>query len=216
MSVINLDFRPVGYFWPLSLGSHLLGTVKGAVRQNHIHSLIEQNRLDELSDWLAHESLPDEVRTATGRVHPILMGGEYLPNLHKVEVEIARISLKSVTGDVISVRAARGKRRIRYRIIDEYNGETLSGVTRRTSTRPLTLGQLEKFIEGSSGGMDIVRRNIFVRGGYAEECKGFLHASSPFYPGLTALYQQRFDELVEAERIGSEDDFGERKGAEHA
>ena len=216
MSDIDLDFRPAGYFWPLSLASHLLGTVKGAVRQYHIPSLIGQNRLDELEDWLAHESLPDEVRTATGRVHPILMGGEYLPNLLKGEVEIARISLRSVTGDVISVRAARGNRRIRHRIVDEYNCETLNGVTRRTSIRPLTLGQLERFIEGSSGGMDIVRRNIPYGGGDPKEYEKFLRATSPFYPELTALYQQRFDELVKAERIESEDDFVEQERAVHA
>jgi len=216
MSAIDLNFRPAGYFWPLSLASHLLGTVKGVVRQNHIRTLIEENRLDELENWLAHESLSDEVRKSTGRVHPILMGGEYLPNLHKVEVEIARISLESVTGDVISVRAARGKRRIRYHIIDEYDGETLNGVTRRTSTRPLTLGQLERFIEGSSGGMNIVRRNIPDDAADLKKYEGFLRATSPFYPDLTTLYQQRFDELVEAEHIGSEEDCVEREGTEHA
>ena len=91
------------------------------------------------------------------------MGGRaHLSKLHKCEVEIARVSLRSVTADVISVRATRGKGRIRYRIVDEYNGETLTGITTRTSINPLTLGQLENFIEGAGSGMDIIRRNFSV------------------------------------------------------
>jgi hypothetical protein len=40
-----------------------------------------------------------------GAVHPLLMGGEYLPGVDKEEVEIMRISLASTSGDQISVRA---------------------------------------------------------------------------------------------------------------
>jgi hypothetical protein len=73
------------------------------------------------------------------------MGGEYLPDLTSTEVAIARITIASVTQDVTSVYARRGKNRIHYRVVDEYEGETLSGKDTRTSTRPLTLGQLEEF-----------------------------------------------------------------------
>ena len=55
-----------------------------------------------------------------GRLHPSNMGGEYLPLLRKGEVEIARISLQSVTADQISIRARRLSKRIGYRIVDEY------------------------------------------------------------------------------------------------
>ena len=47
------------------------------------------------------------------------MGGEYLPPLRKGEVEIARISLESTTDDQISIRARRGRERIRCRVVDE-------------------------------------------------------------------------------------------------
>ena len=50
----------------------------------------------------------------------MFMGGEYLPPVKKGEVEIARISLESVSGDQISVRARRSGGRISYSIVDEY------------------------------------------------------------------------------------------------
>jgi hypothetical protein len=67
------------------------------------------------------------------------MGGEYLPDPAEQEVEIARITTASTTQDV----ARRRKRCIRYKWVDEYGGETLSGRSTRTSTRPLTLGALK-------------------------------------------------------------------------
>jgi len=38
-------------------------------------------------------------------IHPSFMGGEYLPDYRRDEIEIARIELESTTSDVISVRA---------------------------------------------------------------------------------------------------------------
>ena len=200
MSAIDFDFRPTGYFWPHTLATHLLATVKGAVRQQHIRTLIEANRLDELEDWLAKQSLTETERRATGRIHPMFMGGEYLSDLRKREIEIARISLQSTTGDVISVRAFRGKGPFRYRVVDEYNGETLTSKTTRISKRPLTLGELEKFIEGAGAGIEIVRFNIQYGDGDPESCRNFLSAMSPFYPELDALYELRFEELAKSMR----------------
>lgn len=204
MSSIDLLYRPAGYFWPMSLAYHLLGTVKGAARQNHIHALIAEDRLEELEGWAAVESLPEPRRRELGRIHPMLMGGEYLPDLRKNEVEIARISLMSVTGDVTSIRATRGKSRIRYRVVDEYGDERRDGLrgriqdlANRTSTRPLTLGELEQFIEAAGAGMDYIRLNL-SSGTDPESLLGFLTATSPYYPDLTKLYDQRFDELIAA------------------
>lgn len=208
MMEIDLAFRPSSYSWPLSLETHLLGTVKGAQRQRHIRMLTEQGRLGELADWMAVESLSDDVRTSLGRIHPSLMGGEYLPDRSRREVEIARISLRSVTGDVISVRATKGKRRIYYRIVDEYSGETLTKHTRRTSIRPLTLGQLEQFIERAALTLDIIARNLDI-GSDPDWLEDFLTASSPFYPELEALYCQRFAvwaEGIRAQRADEDDD----------
>ena len=185
---LNLKFRPSSYFWPHSLETHLLASVKGAARQQHIRLLIAQGRMRELDDWIAAESLEAGPRAYLGRLHPSLMGGEYLPSLRHNEVEIARISLRSVTGDVISVRATKGKHRIYYRIVDEYN----TGHGTRSSIRPLSLGQLEAFIEREEVGMSFIRHN-FELGSGLEEMQQFLTATSPFYPELEALYQQRIE-----------------------
>ncbi len=64
------------------------------------------------------------------------MGGEYLPDRRDTEVEIARINIDSTTSDVTSVYAKAGKDRIRYRVVDEYNGDTLSEKRTRNSRRP--------------------------------------------------------------------------------
>jgi hypothetical protein len=39
-----------------------------------------------------------------------------------------------------------GKDRIRYRVVDEYNGDTLSEKRTRSSKRPLSLGELIVFL----------------------------------------------------------------------
>jgi hypothetical protein len=75
-------------------------------------------------------------RLALGRLHPSFMGGEYLPDRRDTEVEIARINIDSTTSDVTSVYAKAGKDRIRYRVVDEYNGDTLSEKRTRSSKRP--------------------------------------------------------------------------------
>lgn len=196
---IDLEYRPAHYFWPHSLETHLLATVKGAERQRYIRMLDSLERLPELPGYLAAESLSEEERTALGRVHPSLMGGEYLPDLRSREIEIARISLRSVTGDVISVRARQGRGRISYRIVDEYGGDCLSEQTRRTSARPLTLAQLENFIELAGAGMVIVQRNL-GGGSDLDSLEDFLTASSPFYPELEALYSKRISDWAEGIR----------------
>src|ERR1700680_1429675 len=60
-----------------------------------------------------------------------------------------RITIASTTQDVTSVYACRGKYRIHYRVVDEYDGDTLSGRNTRTSARPLSLGELEAFFNGA-------------------------------------------------------------------
>lgn len=55
----------------------------------------------------------------------LILGGEYLGELRVGEVEIARVSLESVTADQVSVRARRDGSKIRYEVDDEYEGMTL-------------------------------------------------------------------------------------------
>ena len=94
---VDLSFRPTSYFWPLGLETHVLARIKGAERRAAVQRLIDAGRLDEVPSFLRQSSLSDADRQAIGRIHPAFMGGEYLPDLTSHEVEIARITIASVT-----------------------------------------------------------------------------------------------------------------------
>ena len=162
---IDLEYRPASYFWPLGLETHLLSRIKGAERKAALQRLIDAGRLDEIPDFLAQSALSTDERRAIGRLHPAFMGGEYLPDMAQNEVIIARIVIASTTQDVTCVYARRGKHRIHYRVVDEYEGDTLCGKATRTSVRPLTLRQLEGFFNGAWSIFDVLEMN-FADDGY--------------------------------------------------
>jgi hypothetical protein len=190
---IDLTFRPPSYFWPLGLETHLLTRIKGAERKAAVRRLIDAGDLDSVPELLLQSELSDEVRQALGRIHPSMMGGEYLPNLTQSEVEIARIRIDSTTQDVTSVYARRCKTRISYRVVDEYQGETLSEKKRRTSTRPLTLGALEIFVNGAWSIFDVLEMNFGHAGFPVEDMLDFTRVESEFYPAIGILYRRRIE-----------------------
>jgi len=198
---IDLGFRPKSYFWPLGLETHLLSRIKGAERKAALKQLIDGGRLDDIPAFLAQSSLSNEERRAIGRIHPAFMGGEYLPDLMANEVMIARITIASTTQDVTCVYARRGKNRIRYRVVDEYEGETLSGRTTRTSTKPLTLGELSAFFDGAWSIFDVLEMNFGHDGYDADEMQRFVVGlDSQFYPDFGRLYRRRIDEWAARHR----------------
>jgi hypothetical protein len=103
---IDYAFRPES-FWTAASDplEAILRNVKGRNRREMIRDYYEAGKLDQLSDELLRDSLSDEARVSLGKIHPTFMGGEYLPNYGRQEVEIARIALASTTSDVISLRA---------------------------------------------------------------------------------------------------------------
>lgn len=185
---IDLEFRPTSYFWPLGLELHLLATVKGSARKTALKGLIDAGRIDEVSEFLAQSSLSEADRHAIGRLHPSFMGGEYLPDIDAREVEVARISIRSVTSDVTSVYARRGAGRIQYRVVDEYQNETLVGRTKRTSMKPLTLGEVSQFLTDAWQFMAVLEMN------YEDNLDGMLG----FFTGVSVFYPQ-FDALLRRE-----------------
>jgi hypothetical protein len=185
---INLHYRPSSYFWPHGLEKHLLARVKGAERKAALKALIAAGRIDEVPEFLAKSALSEEERQAIGRIHPAFMGGEYLPDLDATEVEIARISIKSTTGDVTSLYARRGKGCIHYRVVDEYGGDTLTSNTERTSEKPLSLGELYEFFVGAWPFMDVLEMN------YEDDVNGmlgFFRGTSEFYGEFDVLLRER-------------------------
>lgn len=194
---IDLSFRPRSYFWPLGLETHLLARIKGAERKAALHGLIDSGALDKIPDFLVRSGLSESERRAIGRVHPAFMGGEYLPDLKQDEVEVARITIASTTQDVTSVFARRGKHRIYYRVVDEYGGETLSGRSNRTSTRPLTLGELEAFFKGAWSIFEVLAMNFDRAECNLEKMQRFVVGiDSQFYPQIGLLYRRRIQAWV--------------------
>ena len=199
LSGVDLDFRPRSYFWPLGLETHLLARVKGAERKAALKQLIDAGRLDDIPDFIAHSALSEADRQALARIHPALMGGEYLPDLSQNEVVIASITIASTTQDVTSVYARRCRKRIYYRVVDEYGGETLSGRNTRTSTQPLALGQLEKFFNGAWSIFDVLEMN-FQEFDLARMLGFVVRIESSFYPEIETLYGLRIKAWATARR----------------
>jgi len=203
----DLEFRPKSYFWPMGLETHLLARIKGAERKAALKLLIECGQLDEIPGFLAQSALTEADRQALGRIHPAFMGGEYLPKLMADEVMIARITIASTTQDVTCVYARRGKNRIRYRVVDEYGGDTLSGRNTRTSVKPLTLAQLEAFFTGAWSVFDVLEMNFGDDGYDLEQMLDFVvSVDSEFYPQLGRLYRTRIREWAVRCRGGDYDE----------
>ena len=159
--------------------------------------------MDQLSDELLRDSLNDGVRTSLGKIHPTFMGGEYLPNYGRQEVEIARIELESTTSDVISLRARPSGSRIKYRVVDEY--QTEFHLPQQTSRRPFALHELIRFLDsvdhpGADAGWNRFGFVLFYNqcnldcGTDLETLQDFTSVSSDFYPELGSHYGQVFEE----------------------
>jgi hypothetical protein len=116
---IDYGFRPISYWKVTDPLAALLRNVKGTNRRQMIRDYWNAGRINKLSEDLLEVALCDDQRALLGTFHPSFMGGEYLPEYRHGEVEIARIELRSVTSDVMSVRARPRKSGILYSVCDE-------------------------------------------------------------------------------------------------
>ncbi len=80
------------------------------------------------------------------------LGREFLPAHERDKIEIALVSLASVTGDLISIRARPSGTRIVYRIEDEYG--TNFRFYPKHSVQPISLGELIAMIDYATGHLD--------------------------------------------------------------
>lgn len=198
---IDMNFRPDSYWDEAAL----LANVKGEFRRRQILQAIDDDEVDEIPPPILADSLPEHLRNFTGSIHPMLMGGEYLPDYEEGEVEIARVALDSTTCDVISVRARPEGKRIRYRVVDEYTSDYV--LEWDQSNKPLTLRrliQLMNTVESiefeSQGLVDQHWDYLASEGSYdLDYCVAFTRVSSKFYPQLAEYYDQKADEWI-AER----------------
>ena len=191
---LNLQFRPNTYFWAKELGIHLLSDIKGANRRRIAqHALQDDQSGDIAPEFLAH-ALQEDDRRFIGRLHPSFLGGEYLPSTRKQEVEIARITIASTTQDVTCVYAQPLGKRISYRIVDEYNGDTITGRRTRTSTKPLSLAELVAFFLQGWDLLGCLDHNFCEYGYPRDEVHGFIvDASSSFYSEFEAAITHEID-----------------------
>lgn len=187
----SLDYRPPDYFGRYDRQTELLTSVKGVMRRKAIRMALEDGDLDSLPDLVTQGSLAGEERQRLGAIHPDFMGGEYLPRSRDQEIEIARIRIRSTTSDVTCLYARPVGRRIAYRVVDEYGGETLSGRGARTSMRPLTMGQMIDFFLGAWDLYACLRWNF---DGDVAGMLRFFTAESEFYPCFEGVLRRRVRE----------------------
>ena len=79
-------------------------------------------------------------------------------------------------------------------MVDEYDGETLSGRNTRTSRRPLTQGELEPFFNGAWSIFDVLEMNFRCGGCDPDELRDFVvGVGSQFHPQIRKLYKRRIE-----------------------
>jgi len=195
---IDLDYRPASYFWAAEKGITLISDIKGAERRRLFAKALETGEEVAFSEALLTAALTAHDREALGRIHPAFMGGEYLPNRWRQEVEIARITIASTTQDVTCVYARQVGDRIHYRVVDEYEGMTLDEPSTRTSTKPLKLQELVDFFLKSWNLIACLEVNFEGEGYPREEVQGFIvDASSSFYAEFEDLVRARVDDWLD-------------------
>jgi hypothetical protein len=94
-------------------------------------------------------------------------------------------------------------------VVDEYDGDTLSGRSTRTSAQPLTLGALEAFFDGAWSIFEVLEMNFGDEGYDLDRMLGFVvGVESQFYPQIGQLYEQRISAWTEERRsaLGLKDD----------
>ena len=189
-----MHYRPRDYFGRHDLQTTLLTQVKGTVRRKALREALEAGQIDEVPDAIKSAALSEGTRQYAGSLHPSFMGGEYLPTVKMAEVEIARIRIDSTTGDVTSLYARLVGQRISYRVVDEYQGDTLSGRAERTSSRPLTMGQMVDFFLGAWDLYLCLDSNF---DGDLDGMLGFFVGESEFYPYFDSELRRRVREKFE-------------------
>jgi len=197
----SLEYRPKTYFGQLDLEAQLLTSVKGSARREIIKKALDDGEINSLAKGLKQAELEESDRAFIGRIHPMFMGGEFLPPIKPKEIEIARITLGSVTSDVAVMYARRVGNRIHYRVVNEYwdedNDEDDERVTKRTSIKPLTMGQMIKFFMKAWNLFDILAMNqeygAFEGDPLLLYC--FYRAESEFYPYFADALEQQVMEL---------------------
>ena len=199
MKEFNLDYRPPFYFGPQDLKDFYNSRTLGQIRRNIISETIDKSNI---SASFRENSLDQNLRDALGQIHPSMMGGEYLPQYLRSEIELCRVILDSTTMDVTSLRVRKQKHRYAYRLVDEYSNKFI--LTKKTSAKPLSMREVTQILDTSRevlydtgeemeyvGLIKPVIEYMKQDGCKKEESIDFVTVESAFYPELFAYYEQR-------------------------
>jgi hypothetical protein len=205
---IDYDFRPESYWAPADNPlAAVLRNVKGRNRREMIRDYHSSGLLPTLSDDLLRDTLEEDTRESLGLTHPSFMGGEYLPDYSRDEVEIARIELQSTTSGVISIRAWPRSKRIEYSVCDEYQVEYR--LPQKTSGRPFSLRELIRFVDSVEhpeaepewkqfGFVLSFNQTNPDCGADLETLQNFTSVEADFYPALSQHYAEAIGDWYEA------------------
>jgi hypothetical protein len=129
---------------------------------------------------------------------PAFNVGEYLPAARSGETEIARISLASTTGDVVSIRARKRGKTVSLSVHDEY--ETVFMDFRDKFNGLPTQGELVDLLCSFRGEDDDLPYlpGVIEYNGYetADEVLDFITVDSALYPDLDTLFRAWVEEQV--------------------
>jgi hypothetical protein len=170
----NIDY----FAKPKSLEEAIIRRIKGADRRALIAEQIKRDGLDSIPIELTTQAL-NELRGAWWkRMGWRASGGEDLPDLANMEVEIARVRyVDTIHGEVTSLRASRKGKKIYLRLCDEY--ETEFTLPADTIDKPFSSSELIQFLaECDPSPLD-------------NECT--MQIASPFYENLQQLLDAHFE-----------------------
>ena len=197
---IRYGFRPESYWVDQTVRQSILRNVTGSERRRIIDQTLARGQFDQIPEALTGAEVSPTLRRHLGRIHPCLMGGEYLPGYLSGETEIGRIGLASTTSDVISIRARFKEGQIHYRIVDEYKGDF--SLACESSQEPFSLEEFIDFIEGSElSGLDgplslcYNEYNLEYHDS-PSELRHFTTISSDVYRQLYSHYELVYDDWV--------------------
>ena len=200
---IDYSFKPQDYWIDKDVLQAILRNVKGAERRKMIKAYYEAGNFQQLEESFSKVSLSEEERSRLGSIHPMFMGGEYLPDYARDETEIARIELKSVMADVVSIRARLDDETIHYSVVDEHGGKFT--LETEYGFEPFSLADLIRFIDGTDldsgwvGGLALTFNNANAEAQDREDLLYFTTVSSDIYTDLEKHYDQVFLEWVKEE-----------------
>lgn len=187
---IDLSYRPTEYYSPIGLRRHLINQLDDSADKKLLNSLIEKGEFGKLDELIGDTGMPNEVKEGLRRMHISYSASFYLPDLEADEVEVARIELATLHPDKTILYAKKLSNSYIYRVVDEYEGDTLKSNNIMDSNSPLTLGEMADFFFSAWPFFEVLERNYSSEKEF-EELLSFFVAHSYYYMNFNELCVER-------------------------